>query len=152
MEMVAALLIAGAVLLLLETILPGLIAGIVGMCCLIAGIVVAYNDFGTKTGHTVLMGVLTGLIIASCLWLKYFPNSRLIRPLVSKSTVGDVGAEKPELLDQTGTAYTTLRPSGMATINGKRVDVVTEGGMIERGTLIKVVQIEGLRVVVRAIN
>jgi membrane-bound serine protease (ClpP class) len=46
---------------------------------------------------------------------------------------------------------TKLRPSGTAVINGKRVDVVTEGAFIEPGQSIKVVAIEGLRVVVRAV-
>ena len=39
----------------------------------------------------------------------------------------------------------------MAVIGGHRVDVVTEGGMIERGAEVKVVGTEGLRVVVRAL-
>ena len=47
---------------------------------------------------------------------------------------------------------TPLRPSGTAVINGRRVDVVTEGGMIERNTPVKVVAIEGMRVVVRAVD
>jgi membrane-bound serine protease (ClpP class) len=56
---------------------------------------------------------------------------------------------KPELLNGTGVALSQLRPSGTATINGQRVDVVTEGGLIERGTAIKVVAVEGARIVVR---
>jgi membrane-bound serine protease (ClpP class) len=44
-----------------------------------------------------------------------------------------------------------LRPSGTANINGQRVDVVTEGGLIERGTAVKVVAVEGSRIVVRAV-
>jgi membrane-bound serine protease (ClpP class) len=36
-------------------------------------------------------------------------------------------------------------------IGGKRVDVVTEGGMIDPGTPLKVVAVEGMRVVVRAV-
>ena len=75
----------------------------------------------------------------------------MARVFVSKSAVGDIGTAKPELLNQTGTAFTTLRPAGTAIINDKRVDVVTEGALIEKGTAIKVVAIEGLRVVVRAI-
>jgi membrane-bound serine protease (ClpP class) len=58
--------------------------------------------------------------------------------------------EKPELLNQTGSALTNLRPAGTAIINDRRVDVVTEGAMIERGTPVKVVAVEGMRVVVRA--
>jgi membrane-bound ClpP family serine protease len=38
----------------------------------------------------------------------------------------------------------------MALIDGHRVDVVTEGGMIEKGAAIKVVATEGMRTVVRA--
>ena len=151
MELVIMLIVAGAVLLILETILPGLVAGIIGFCCLIAGVYFAYARFGAETGHWVLMGVAIGLIIGAICWLKYFPKSSMAKPFVSKSTGGDIGAEKPELLNQTGSAFTSLRPSGTALIHGQRVDVVTEGALIEKGTPIKVVGIEGLRVVVRAI-
>ena len=152
MEMVAALLIAGVVLLLLETILPGAVAGIVGFICLIAGVVIAYNRFGMQTGNVVFLCVVFTLVAGGIIWVKTFPNSPFARPFISKRTIGNVDADKPELLEKTGTAYTNLRPSGTAIIDGKRVDVVTEGGMIERGTAIKVVQIEGLRVVVRPLN
>jgi membrane-bound ClpP family serine protease len=84
--------------------------------------------------------------------MKYFPESPMAKLFVSRKVVGNINAEKPELLHQIGTTHTPLRPSGTAVINGKRVDVVTEGGMIERGTPIKVVAIEGMRVVVRGIS
>lgn len=151
MELIAALLIVGAVLMILETILPGLIAGIVGFCCLIAGVVLSYLRFGSSTGNMVLGGVVVALGISTFFYVKYFPNSRMARPFVSRGISGEIGAERPELLNQTGTAYTNLRPSGTAIINGQRVDVVTEGSLIERGTPIKVVQIEGMRVVVRTV-
>jgi membrane-bound serine protease (ClpP class) len=151
MELVITLLIVGAILLILETILPGLVAGIIGFCCLIAGVYFAYDRLGAETGNWVLLGVAVGLIIGTICWLKYFPNSRLARPFVSRSAVGEIGTDRPELLDQSGTAFTNLRPAGTALINGKRVDVVTEGTLIEKGTPVKVVAIEGLRVVVRAI-
>lgn len=151
MELVIMLLVAGALLLLLETVLPGMIAGIIGLLCLITAVVVGYDRLGVPAGHWVLLGVLFGLILGTIIWLKYFPTSRLARPFVSKSTVGDIGTDRPELLNQTGTAFTHLRPSGTALINGKRVDVVTEGAMIERGKPIKVVANEGMRVIVREI-
>ena len=55
------------------------------------------------------------------------------------------------MINQTGSAYTVLRPSGKATIGDQRVDVVTEGAMIDKGTPIRVVTVEGNRVVVREI-
>lgn len=151
MELVITLLAAGAILLFLETVLPGLVAGIVGFCCLVAGVYFAYRRFGAETGHWVLFGVTVFLIIGAFCWLKYFPNSRMAKPLISQSVIGNVDAEKPELLNRTGIAFTNLRPSGTALIDNKRVDVVTEGALIEKGATLKVVGIEGLRVVVRAI-
>jgi len=70
---------------------------------------------------------------------------------ISQKVIGELRVDKPELLDQVGIAQTNLRPSGTAMINGQRVDVVTEGPMIEQGATIKVVAVEGMRVVVRAV-
>ena len=150
METVITLLIVGAVLVFLETVLPGMIAGVAGMICLIVGVVMSYHQFGPQTGNWILLGVLAGLLMGTVLWVKYFPQCRVGRIFVSRRTVGEIGTEKPELRDQTGIACSPLRPSGLAVINGKRVDVITEGPHIERGTPVKVVAVEGLRVVVRA--
>ncbi len=151
MELIVVLLIVGAMLLILETILPGLVAGILGFGCLPAGVIAGYVDFGARIGNWILIGVLLGLVGGFALWVKVFPNTRMARVFVSRRVVGNIDAAQPQLLNQTGTAYTQLRPSGTALINGKRVDVVTEGALIERGTPVKVVAIEGARVVVRAV-
>ena len=152
METVVTLILVGAALLLLETVLPGLVAGILGFLCLAAGVFLGYTKFGMRTGNLILIGVGFGLVLGMFCWIKYFPNSRIAKLFVSQQTIGGLGVEKPELLHQTGVAYTNLRPSGTALINGHRVDVVTEGAMIERGAPIKVVAIEGMRVVVREVK
>ena len=151
-EVIAALILAGAVLLLLETVLPGLVAGVLGLICLVSGVVMGYASFGMRTGNLLSLAVLAGLVLGALCWLKYFPESRVAKLFVSQRTIGELGVEQPELLNQTGVASTNLRPSGAALINGRRVDVVTEGAMIERGATIKVVAIEGLRVVVRPLD
>jgi membrane-bound serine protease (ClpP class) len=146
------LLLVGAALLLLETVLPGMIAGLVGMGCLIAGVVLAYMDFGLRTGNLVLVIVLVGFVVGTLCWMRYLPDSPMARLFISRGTIGNVGAEQPQLVGRTGTALTTLRPSGAALIEGQRVDVVSEGEMIQKGSQIKVVATEGLRVVVRAMD
>ena len=152
MELVIILLVAGALLLLAESVLPGMIAGLAGACCLAAAVIEGYVQFGAKTGNLILLGVLAGLVVGFWLWLKYFPDSRVAKVFISRKVVGEIGTEKPELLDQTGTALSALRPAGTAIINGKRVDVVTEGQMIDPGTPVRVVAVEGMRVVVRQFN
>jgi len=151
-ELVLILLVAGALLLLAESVLPGMIAGLGGACCLVAAVIEGYIRFGAKTGNLILLGVLAGLVVGFWLWLKYFPDSRVAKVFISRKVVGEIGTEKPELLDQTGTALSALRPAGTAVINGKRVDVVTEGQMIDPGTPVRVVAVEGMRVVVRQFN
>ena len=151
MTLIITLLIVGAILLFLETLLPGMIAGIIGFLCLMAAVMLGYRDFGSQTGSLTLAGVLVGLVIGTWCWLKFFPESRLGKRFISQSSSGELGVEKPELLNGTGVALTQLRPSGTASINGQRVDVVTEGGLIERGTAIKVVTVEGARIVVREV-
>lgn len=152
MEWIITSFVAGAVLLALETILPGMIAGILGLLCLGAGVVQSFLLFGWQTGSYILAGVVVLLIVGTFCWLKYFPQTPMARVFTSRSTIGDINAVRPELLHQTGSALTTLRPSGTALISGHRVDVVTEGSMIDRDTPIQVIAIEGMRVVVRALS
>lgn len=149
MALIITLLAVGAILLFLEILLPGLIAGIIGLICLMAAVILGYRDFGYQTGSVILAVALLGLVMGVWWWLKFFPESRLGKRFISQSATGELGVAKPELLNGTGVALSQLRPSGIATINGQRVDVVTEGGLIERGTAIKVVAVEGARIVVR---
>jgi membrane-bound serine protease (ClpP class) len=149
MTVIAVLIVVGLVLLFLETILPGLIAGFLGLSALIGAIIYAYMELGIRAGNTTLFVVLALLMAGTILWIKFFPESSVARMFVSTGQIGTLGVDKPELLDQVGAALTPLRPAGTALINGKRVDVVTEGGFVEKGTPVRVVSVEGLRVVVR---
>ena len=152
MALVITLLVAGLLLLALETVLPGMIAAAAGVVCLLAAIVIAYSELGVTTGNLVLVIIGGALVAGVLIWFRFFPRSRLGQRFVSKGTVGNLKNEQPELLHKTGTALTDLRPSGKALIAGRRVDVVTEGGMVERGSPVRVVAVEGMRVVVRAVE
>jgi membrane-bound serine protease (ClpP class) len=56
-----------------------------------------------------------------------------------------------DLRGRAGTAATYLRPAGIASIDGRRVDVLTAGEFIAQGTPIKVVRVEGARIFVEPI-
>ena len=117
MTTIVILLILGAVLMFLETLLPGLIAGIIGFICLLVAVFLGYGE-SFSTGNVVLGIVIVGLTVGTWAWLTFFPESRMARRFVSHHAVGDLGVEKPELLHGSGTALTQLRPSGVAQING----------------------------------
>ena len=107
---------------------------------------------GAQTGSWILLATIVAVVVGFGIWVKLFPTSRFGRMFASTQVVGEIGTEQPELLHQSGTAATQLRPSGAALINGRRVDVVSEGVLIEKGTPIRVVGVEGMRVIVRAIE
>ncbi|MBT7982162.1 MAG: NfeD family protein, partial [Akkermansiaceae bacterium] len=58
------------------------------------------------------------------------------------------GTETSSLVGFDGVAATDLKPSGSATINDRRVDVISSGVFISAGTSIVVTKHEGSRVVV----
>jgi membrane-bound serine protease (ClpP class) len=151
MELTVTLLVIGGLLMLAETVLPGMVAGILGFLCIVGGVIAGYTKLEPPAGHYILLGTTLALVAGTVAWFRLFPNSRFARVFISQRAVGNLGVEQPALLHQTGTALSHLRPSGMALINGHRVDVVTEGGLIERGAAVKVVAVEGMRVIVRAV-
>ena len=53
------------------------------------------------------------------------------------------------LVGQVGVALTPLRPAGRAEFGDRLVDVVTEGGFVERGTSVEAVAVQGRQVTVK---
>lgn len=150
MSAIVLLLVVGAVLLFLEAFLPGGIAGVVGGLCLLGAVVIGYRQLGFQGGTVLLAGVLAGGVVGTWAWLRYFPESRAAARFISHSAIADAGPDLSALRGASGRALTQLRPSGVALLDGNRVDVVAESALIEKGTLVRVVQVEGGRVVVRA--
>jgi len=62
---------------------------------------------------------------------------------------GDDVTAALELLGVAGEAITPLRPAGIARIDGRRFDVVGTGGFIPDGARVRVVEVNGNRIVVR---
>jgi len=56
------------------------------------------------------------------------------------------------LVGKRGKTLTPLRPAGSVLIDGERVDVVSDGGYIPADRQVEVIQVEGVRVVVRAVE
>ncbi len=147
MTLAITLLVVGLALLFFEILLPGMILGTCAFLTLAASVFVGYTE--TEYGH-LFLGITVVSITTTIIWfIKYFPNTKMGRQLASTSTVGDLGIDFTDLINQTGMAYTDLRPSGKATIGDHRLNVVTEGSFIEKDNSVKVIAVEGNRVVVR---
>ena len=150
MTLAITLLVVGLALLFFEILLPGLILGICAFLTLAASVFVAYTETEEMLYGHLFLGVTVVSLTSAAIWfIKYFPSTKMGRQLVSSSTVGDLGIDFTDLINQTGTAYTDLRPSGKATIGDQRLNVVTEGSFIEKDNSVKIIAVEGNRVVVR---
>ena len=53
------------------------------------------------------------------------------------------------LVGRRGLTSSVLRPAGIADFDGVRLNVVTEGGFIEKDVSVEIVRVEGTRIVVR---
>jgi len=148
-------LILGLLLICAEIFVPGGILGAFGALALVGAIVFGFVAFG-ELGYPIALAIVvgTGLVIAT--WVKYFPRSPLGRSMIVTEDIGgDADATEPgleDLVGQAGEAISDLRPGGFARLAGRRVDVVTQGGMISKGARVRVVEVEGNRVVVAEVS
>ena len=148
---VIALAAAGVALLFLEMFLPGIIAGVIGGILLIAATVTAYRDIGVGAGNVTLVASAAVTAALWWWWATKFQHTRFGRrmTLAATGTGTTHAAGLAQLVGQTGTAATPLRPSGTILISGARVDAITGGDFIEQGTAVHVVRTEGSCVIVR---
>lgn len=146
----------GIILLLIEMFVPGFgIPGIGGLASIVASIVMASQSIAqavVSLGISLILSI--GLLFVL---LKFAPRSkyldRLILSTQQRKEEGYVNRlELSDLANREGIALTPLRPAGAADIGGSRVDVITRGEFIQKGERIKVVKVEGNKVVVERIK
>ena len=98
------------------------------------------------------MAVAVTVPLAVVLGFKVLPNTPIGRRLsltgLSFEATAATDARDLELVDREGVVEAVLRPAGMARIDGRRVDVVSRGEMIEAGARVRVLEVRGNRVVV----
>lgn len=145
----------GFTLMVIEIFHPGFgIFGIFGGILLVVGIVL--------TSKTILDGLITFMVILALLGfmlaiaIQSASKGRLSKILILHSEqrreAGYIGTEDLNyFLDAEGEALTILRPSGIVNFKGVKLDVVTEGDFISQGEKVKVIKVQGRRIVVRKI-
>ena len=141
---------AGIVAILAELFLPtaGLL-GIAGLGSIVASIVIVYRRFGGLAGSLYLaaVAVLTPVLIV--LYFKFFPRSPIGRWLISRKPPGPVPSPYDALAGREGRTLTVLRPVGLVLIGDKKYSAVSGGEFIEKDRPVKVLKVEGSRIVVR---
>ena len=148
--------VAGLVLIAVDFYLPGFVLGSTGIVLMLAATAIGYSGSDSLNKTIVLFCVEAALGIgAGYVSIKYFPKTAAGRKMILAETQTGVRAQLPQASDwvgREGVAQTVMRPAGVALIDGKRLDVVAESGMIESGTPVKIVAVHENRLVVRKLN
>ena len=153
--LVAALFVLGIIFLILEVFVPGGILGLFGIIVLITGIMLTVDSLAQGILYVSLL-----LLTQAGLFLLSFrmPQTRFIREIIALKTCqtqkeGYVVPKKSFaiFLNKQGTSLSQLRPAGIADFGGERLDVVTEGMFVPSGSSIKVIAVEGTRIIVRQV-
>jgi membrane-bound serine protease (ClpP class) len=155
----------GLILVAMEIFfIPGFgIAGILGIVSLLGGLGLSLIGSGATWDSwlsalgQVSLSILVAILVALFL-LRYFQRlpfgKRLLlkTSLLAKEGYASSPEEDQRWLGKRGTAATDLHPSGIAHLNGDRVDVVSDGEFINAGQPVEVVRVDGNRIVVRLLT
>lgn len=148
----------GSLLVLAEVFIPsGGAIGLASAACFLGGVAIAFvrtYQMGVPVvGWLFCLGVVILVPILVVGGFRMLPHTPLGRKIILD---GRPQKEAPlltlpadELVGATGVAMTDLRPAGAAEVGGRIVDVVTEGEYVEKGRPLRVVRVEGNRVMVQ---
>ncbi len=146
---IGVLAILGLVLIFAEMLIPGFgIFGVLGIVSLLCSTILAAKMYG----FFVFFIMLLSLIALFFVMLLFAKKSGLYNKVIlhDRQDVQDFDETKlVGLIGKKGITRTTLRPFGIAEIEGKSVDVCSLGDFIDRGKSVEVIQISGKTVTVK---
>jgi len=146
------LLLLGLGLIMTEMLLPSLgLLSVLAGASLIGSIATAFAiDVETGIQFVVATTVLVPFAIVG--GMKLLPKSPLGRKMIASGLSFEARRATDErdlsLVGREGVVEAPLRPAGTARIDGRRVDVVSRGELIETGVRVRVLDVRGNRVVV----
>lgn len=151
--------VLGIGLMVLEAFMPGFgLPGISGILLEVAAVVLTWFTHGPVAALGMTLVVLSVVAIAISMSLRSAANGKLSRSkLILKDTESNEAgyrsaADMEVFLGKEGETTTVLRPTGMAEFDGVKLNVVSDGEFIPAGEKVRIVRVEGSRVLVRTVK
>lgn len=146
----------GAILLIAEVLLPtGGFMVVAALVFFALGVCVIFVQGTTTEGVVALVGLALGLpvigLVAVSAWKRLSLGS-MIQDDLDSSGVAPGATEFETLKNHVGKTVSPMRPSGSVEFDGRRIDAMTEGGMLEAGVWVRCVTIKNGKVIVRQIE
>ena len=149
-------LVIGIGLLVVEAFMPGFgVAGFSGIALELVAVVMTYLRHGALAAVVMMLVCLSVVAVAIALSLRSAAKGKLSRSeMILRETESDeAGYRATEdmqvFLGKEGVSVTVLRPTGMAEFDGVKLNVMSEGDFINPGVQVKIVKVDGSRVIVK---
>lgn len=146
--------VVGLILLILEALAPGFgIFGFSGLAAIVVSIIMASPSISVAVIYISLAFILS--IIALYLAIKYLPKKNkfsktlMLNTNLNREEGFSSSHSNEKYMGMDGLALSYLRPSGKIKIGEEILDAISEGGFIEKESSIRVVRVEGSKIIVR---
>lgn len=131
---------------------------VLGVGAMIVGVTMTFS-IGTSQGIVTLVAIFVVLPILGPILLHYFPRTPVGKKFMLSEREEDdtlanmpVNLELEQLRGRYGRTLSSLRPSGVVDFDGKRIDCISEGMMIDPGHWVRCVDVRAGTVVVRQVE
>lgn len=150
----------GVLLMVAELFLPtGGVLFALAIGAVVVGVALPFFYGDPLTGLLLMVGVLILMPVLNVAMIYLWPRTAMARRLIKSGPEEDatiaampVNLELEQLRGQFGRALSALRPSGVVDFNGRRVDCLTEGMMVEPGAWVRCIDVKVGRVIVRPMD
>ena len=150
---IAILTLFGILLIMLETFLPGWVAGILGTISIFIAIWLALTSedlagWSSSQRLALALGIVVFAVALLIAWLRWFAV-KFFRSALTLTTSIETPAAVGAAPGSQGVALTELRPLGRAEIAGQRYEVRCQNGLAAAGTRVEVIATEPGNLLVR---
>ncbi len=151
---------AGILLLLAELFIPSGIFFVLAVAAIVGGVVLTFTQSNdTYLGWITLISVFIALPALGSIILHYWPRTSMGKRFFLNRPEEDatlasmpVNLELEQLRGRFGRTLSALRPAGVVDFDGRRVDTITEGMMVEAGQWVRCIDVKAGKVIVRPVD
>ena len=151
---------AGLVMLLAELLIPSGIFFVLALAAIIGGVVMSFtysND--PYVGWITLLVVFIAVPALGSILFHYWPRMPVGKRFFLHGPEEDAtlasmpeNVEMEQLRGRFGRAISDLRPAGVVDFDGRRIDTITEGMMVEAGQWVRCIDVKAGKVIVRPVE
>jgi membrane-bound ClpP family serine protease len=149
----------GFLLLIADLFLTSGVLALLSLAAVVVGVILTFVGGGIAVGIVTTLVVFLALPLTVRFLLFYWPRTPMGRQLVLSEQADDAtlaalpaNQELEHLKGRIGRALSELRPAGMVDFDGRRIDTITEGMMVEAGQMVRCIDVRAGKVVVRPVD